>query len=562
MSQTTPHPNLVPRRPVPPCLAMTLALLLPWATAAGLPPRLPDDAAVRDALRARVEHLRLDPGQRVHGDRVLAPRVVATFFEGRAFAPAWSGGDRVAQALAAIRGVEEDGLTPAHYHLAAIERARDGVARGGGPAAVAELDILVADALAAVLDHVRFGKVRPASLDPNWNVDPRLAAPPLETLLEFVAEAPSVTAGLERFAPTHFVYTGLKQALARYRAIAASGGWATVPPGPTLKPGVTDPRVASLRARLAATGELPASAASESPVFEADVETAVKLFQESHRLTPDGAVGRGTLEALNVDARATAAQVRVNLERARWVLPGLRDTFVLVNLPAFKAYFIRERRNVWETRTQIGQTARKTRSFRADLTYLVLNPDWTVPPTILAQDVLDPMRRGEDAIRRKGLQVIDRQGRRVDPAQIDWATARPSTFPYTLRQAPGRDNALGRVKFIFPNEHSIFLHDTPSRELFAADRRTFSSGCIRLEHALDFARLLLEDLPEWPAERFDQAVASDETRTVFLPEPIPVLIVYWTASVGASGDVRFARDVYGLDPALLRALDAPPEPAR
>jgi L,D-transpeptidase YcbB len=187
-------------------------------------------------------------------------------------------------------------------------------------------------------------------------------------------------------------------------------------------------------------------------------------------------IGKGTLDAMNVTARMRLEQLRVNLERARWVVGGLRDTFLLVNLPAYRVYLIRDRKNVWETRTQIGRAARQTPTFRADMKYLVLNPDWTVPPTILAQDVLAGMRKGENTIAKKRLTIEDDRGRPIDPASIDWQAATPRTFRYTLRQPPGPDNALGRVKFIFPNEYSIFLHDTPSQELFAADQRTSVRG--------------------------------------------------------------------------------------
>lgn len=248
-------------------------------------------------------------------------------------------------------------------------------------------------------------------------------------------------------------------------------------------------------------------------------------------------------------------QIRANLERARWVLGGLGDSFVLVNLPAFKAYVIRDRQLVWETRTQIGKTARQTPTFRSDMRYLVVNPTWTVPPTILKNDIVPAARKDPKYLARRGLVAVDRQGRPVNPASIDWAAA-ATRFPYTLEQAAGRDNALGRVKFIFPNPHAIFLHDTPSRELFAPDERTFSSGCIRVEAPIDLAGVLLEG-SDWTRDRIQQAVDSGKTQTLMLPAPLPVVIVYWTVSVGTSGVVRFARDVYQYDPAVTRALDAP-----
>lgn len=511
-----------------------------------------------NAIRLLVEQARQKPGFVIRGARLQQPAAVAKFFEARAFAAPWPIPAAAAALLKAIRAIEDDGLTPSDYHLAALTAALDAHARTPSPENAAEIQLLMADAAAALIDHVRYGRVRPATLDPRWNVDPRLGAPALDVTLDQLARSSSVEAGIEALKPDHFIYQGLKQALARTRAIARSGGWPVVPPGAAIKPGATDPRIAAIRTRLAVTGELPAPAPAGPPAYDAALEAAVKSFQAHHRLTDDGVIGRGTIEAMNVTAEARVQQLRVNLERARWVVGGLRDSFVLVNLPAFKAYVIRDRKNVWETRTQIGRAARKTPTFRADLKYLVLNPDWTVPPTILAQDVLAGMRKGENTIARKKLLILDDHGRRIDPATIDWQAATPRTFRYTLRQPPGGDNALGRVKFIFPNEYSIFLHDTPSQELFAADQRTFSSGCIRVANALDLARVLLEGQrtrpPGWTAERIQETVQSAEPQTVFLDEPLPVLIVYWTASIGAAGDLRFARDVYGLDPPLLRAL--------
>ncbi len=344
--------------------------------------------------------------------------------------------------------------------------------------------------------------------------------------------------------------------------MVTSGGWPAVTPGPAIKPGATDPRVALVRKRLLVTGELTAAPSAGDTIYGDDFQAAVRTFQAHHRLTDDGVIGKATVEAMNITAEARVQQLRVNLERARWVIGGLSDSFVLVNLPAFKAYLIRDQKNVWETRTQIGREARQTPSFRADMKYLVLNPDWTVPPTILAQDVLAGMRKGQDTIARKRLTILDAQGRAVDPSTIDWQAATPGNFRYTLRQPPGPDNALGRVKFIFPNQHSIFLHDTPSRELFVSDQRTFSSGCIRVEHPLDLAAVLLEGQDNWTPARIQEVVDSKQTQTVFLDTPLPVLIVYWTVSVGATGELRFAKDVYNLDPAVLRALGSDTQPGQ
>jgi L,D-transpeptidase YcbB len=528
-------------------VVLLLALSMPRPASAQAP-------SVENTIRVRVEQARQRPPAPVRGVTLHQPEAVARFFEARGFTPAWQLPGGAQQLLEAIRKIEEDGLTPAEYHQSAIVAASDAYRKAQTSEVAADLQVLIADAAAALVDHVRYGRVRPASLDKRWNVDPRVGAPSLETLLADLARGPALDAAIDAQKPTHFIYVGLKQALARLRATARAGGWPSVAVGAAIKPGATDPRVATIRQRLTATGELAGGATGAVDVYGLELQTAVKAFQSHHRLTDDGVIGKGTIEAMNVSAAARVQQVRVNLERARWVVGGLSDTFVLVNLPAFKAYLIRDRKNVWETRTQIGREARQTPTFRADMKYLVFNPDWTVPPTILAKDVLAGMRKGENTIAKKRLTILDQQGHAVDPSSIDWQSATPGNFRYTLRQPPGPDNALGRVKFIFPNQHAIFLHDTPSRELFTSDQRTFSSGCIRVERPLDLAAVLLEGQESWNATRIQEVVDSGESRTVFLQSPLPVLIVYWTVSVGAAGDLRWAKDVYTLDPPVLRAL--------
>jgi murein L,D-transpeptidase YcbB/YkuD len=511
---------------------------------------------VEQALQARVEQLRTDPQTPVLGRRLAKPETVAAVLERRQFAPMWTLPDGATRGLAALRRAAEEGLRPEDYHSIALDQAL-GSRGSGSPALDADIQVLLADGLASLADDVRYGRVSPGSLNPMWNVDPRAGAPALDARLEEIAAAPDPLVALDQAVPEHFIYRGLRSTLADLRRQEAGGGWPTVPAGPSLKPGARGPAVAAVRKRLAAVSLIDAAPVPgvDEAVYDDALKGAVARFQEQHRIAADGVVGRTTVEAMNVPVSARIDQVRANLERARWVVNGLSDSFVLVNLPAFKVYVIKDRRNIWETRAQVGKAARMTPSFRATMQYLVLNPDWTVPPTILKEDVIGAMKKGQNAVARKGLKAYDRNGREVDTASIDWSTASASSFPYTLRQPPGPSNALGRVKFIFPNPHAIFLHDTPSRELFASDTRTFSSGCIRVEKPLDLATVLLEGQDDWTRDRIDAAVATNATQTVYLKAPLPVLIVYWTVSVGAGGDIRVARDIYNLDPPLIRALD-------
>ncbi|HZE19735.1 MAG TPA: L,D-transpeptidase family protein, partial [Candidatus Angelobacter sp.] len=336
-------------------------------------------------------------------------------------------------------------------------------------------------------------------------------------------------------------------------AIAAKGGWPSVRRGRNIRPGTSDPRIPAIRARLAATGEL-GSGESASTVYGPELRKAVELFQERHRLDANGLIDGDVIDAMNVSALARVQQVCVNLERARWVLPGLSNDFLLVNLPAYKAYLIRGGRNVWEARTQIGEEGKRTPSFRSTMRTVVFNPDWTVPPMIIADEVANGMRDGKNYVAAKGLVVTDKNGSVVDPSSVDWSQADTDGFPYTLKQPPGPDNALGRVKFLFPNPYSIYLHDTPSKSSFDREKRTFSHGCIRIEHPLELAQILLAGQDSWNDGKIQDAIASGEMQNVAIQNPIPVVIVYWTVSVGASGEIRYMKDIYSQDAKALAAL--------
>ena len=249
-------------------------------------------------------------------------------------------------------------------------------------------------------------------------------------------------------------------------------------------------------------------------------------------------------------------QLRLSLERLRWVSEDAPHEFLAINIAGYELFFFHDREIAWTTRVMVGKNFRQTPVFRGDITYLEMNPTWTVPPTILRNDTLPAIRRNPDYLAEKHITVLDREGHRVDPASIDWSTAGRG-FPYTLRQEPGPDNALGRIKFIFPNEHFVFLHDTPNQALFDQPERAFSSGCIRVEHPLELARLVLAGRSGFDLADVESKIESGRTERIVLDEPMPVLILYFTASLDSDGNVRFFRDIYQRDVAVLAALNAP-----
>jgi murein L,D-transpeptidase YcbB/YkuD len=557
-----------------------------------LPTALPPPSAapnpVVEAIHDRIDAIRAG-GVAVEaaGDRLRATRSLPQLYQMNGFQPLWDS-RRLRSLVELLQDIEDDGLRPSDYHLAALQRL---IGAGGtlAPLERATLDLLASDAYALILYHLYFGKVDPVSLDSRWNFELREIGD--ADAVKFVHDAITqdrVRGSVEQVRPDHWMYAAGRQALAAYRGIAALGGWPQLPAGPTLKPGMRDARVPVLRERLATSGDLAATAlppnagappptsperpgtattvedAPDPQLFDSSLEAAVRHFQERHRLGVDGAIGPATLRELNVPVQARIDQIRLNLERGRWVLHEVQKDgdLVIVDIAGFGVRFVRDRKTIWETRAQVGKPYRQTPIFKSAIDHVVLNPTWTVPPTILDKDILPAVRKDRGYLARRGLQVIDRNGRPVPASSIDFTRYGGRNFPYMIRQAAGDDNALGKVKIMFPNPYLVYLHDTPSQSLFDADVRAFSSGCIRTERPFELVELLLGDPARWSRAAIDAAVATGTTRTVRLPRPVPVLILYWTVDRGDDGSVVFKPDPYGRDPRELAALDRPFEVGR
>ncbi len=555
--------------------------LLPAAAAQAAPTAPPNP--VVEVLRERIDTMRAsDAGVEVAGDALRATRSLPQLYQMNGFQPLWDT-RRLQSLVELLKDIEDDGLRPADYHLAPLQQL---IGRGGalGPLERATLDLLASDAYTLILYHLYFGKVDPVSLDSRWNYELREIGE--ADAVKFVHEAITqdrVRSSIDQVRPDHWMYAAGRTALAAYRGIAALGGWPQLPAGATLKPGTSDPRVPLLRERLATTGDLaaamlPPNAGAPPPSstsagtaagtaagppnalqFDATLEAAVRHFQQRHLLSADGAIGPATLRELNVPVQARIDQIRLNLERGRWVLHEVKKDgdLVVVDIAGFGVRYIRDRKTIWQTRAQVGKPYRQTPIFKSAIDHVVLNPTWTVPPTILDKDILPAVRRDRGYLARRGLEVIDRNGRSIPTSSIDFSRYTGRNFPYMIRQAAGDDNALGQVKIMFPNPYLVYLHDTPSKSLFDADQRAFSSGCIRTERPFELVEQLLADPVRWNRSAIDAAVATRVTRTVRLAKPVPVLILYWTVDQGDDGSLMFKPDPYGRDARELVALDRP-----
>ena len=511
---------------------------------------------VSDALRARVVALRAGGDVRVDGERIASRKLIPDFYTQRDYRPAWTRAKQIDALLAVVEDSRSHGLDPADYHVVALRRLA-GTPDASGAAAVADRDLLCTDALVRLVYHLHFGKANPRELFPRWsftrslgNIDP---VPALEALVA----ADPLAAAVERYAPQLPQYQWLRNALARYRAIEAAGGWPQLAAGPKLERGIVGPRVEILRKRLAASGDLGAGPAPTGDEFDEAVHIAVLHFQARQGLEVDGVVGPRTREALNVGVAQRIDQIRANLERLRWVAQDLGGDYLLVDIAGFSARLYLDGRLAWSSRAIVGRPYRKTPVFRATMEDVVLNPTWTVPPTILKEDVLPKVAVDPGYLAAHDMRVVDANGRPVDATGIEWDRYPKQGFPYEIVQAPGVENPLGRMKFLLPNPYSVYLHDTPAAHLFDRPERAFSSGCIRLQAPLSLAVLLLDDPERWDAQAIESAIATGETRVLRVRRHVPVMLLYFTAEADADGTVHFRRDLYGRDPRVLAALRAP-----
>jgi murein L,D-transpeptidase YcbB/YkuD len=479
---------------------------------------------------------------------------LARFYAARAYQPVWTKRTMVAELISSIESAADDGLDPADYHIREIKGFYS--KPPSTPEQEVHSDLLMTDAFLTLAGHLRYGKVDPVSLDPNWNISDFNKRSALEYRLQNAISAERIAAVLKEIRPQNRGYDELKKGLARYRAIAREGGWPILTDGTGLNEGVMDSRVLKLRKRLEDSGDITPAKADTSRLYSREISEAVKRFQKRNGMDADGVLGPVTIKALNIPAERRIEQIRINLERYRWFLNDLEPTYVLVNIAEFSLQYVENGRFRWGTRVIVGQPYRETPVFKADMKYIIFNPRWVVPPTILAKDVLPAIRKNISYLNKKKLHILDRNGVIVNPASVDWSQYTAGNFPYRLQQTAGDHGALGRIKFMLPNRHTVYLHDTPTKDLFEKSTRTFSSGCIRVENPQELARLVLRDSLKWNRESILAAINTGKTTTVYLPKRIPVFIVYLTA-FAEDGDIVFHDDVYNRDSALQKALDKP-----
>ena len=450
----------------------------------------------------------------------------------------------------AIANVAADGLDPAKYQLAAVTgwalMPDDAVALTTQAMTQADLSLsFVAVLLARDLQQ---GLIIPDQLDHRWAQTQSIDH---GALLYQAAHSENVEAALRALAPQHPQYQQLRNALVEYRVQAQQSTWPLVPEESRVKPGRSGPAIAAVRARLTASGHLAPIEAPEvtsDDVLDERLMEAVMRFQREHGLNDDGIPGSDTLAAMNVPLTERVRQLELNLERWRWLPEDLGATHVLVNVPAFELIAVENRQPVLQMRVVTGRTSTPTPIFHSAIQSVVLSPYWNVPSSILNDEVRPGLAKDPGYLRRKNMEVL-RNGK---PVALGSVSLRDPAV--RVRQRPGASNSLGHVKFLFPNEFNVYLHDTPSDSLFARAERSLSHGCVRLEKPFEFARWVLRESPEWDDQKIQAAMDSGRERHVKLANDIPIFLVYHTAWVNDDGALIFAKDLYGHDRRQAQAL--------
>ncbi len=494
------------------------------------------------SLKQRIQS-ELSAGKRPYG---ISASTIA-FYKRINFQPVWidkQGWNICAQKfLDTLAHAERDGLD-SRYYQRAVQQARN----IHDDVLMAEL--LLTDKALQYIDDVRNGRFNPRLADKQLVVKPD---PVNAVQLLYNSINTQSCEWIEQLGPHYQEYHLLKQQLAHYQMLANQGGWPKLPNNVKLVPNDDREEVEILRTILVKVGDLSPDNATGT-LFDLNVQEALKRFQARHGVVDDGWVGTNTLAHLNTTAAERVRQIKIAMERWRWMPRNPGKHYIQVNIPRFELKAVADGQVVLRSPIIIGMTYRETPVFSVDIQAIRFNPSWHIPRGIFVQDKLPKILQDSSYIRRRGYIVYDRSGRRVNPSSVNWSAGRSRGFPYQLRQPPGSKNALGKIRFTMPNRFNIYLHDTGLKELFDRNVRTFSSGCIRVKKALELATFVFDNPVQWPQSVIAENMRGRKTRNVSLSRRVPVHVTYFTTWVDDNGRPHFVADVYGQDKQVWQTL--------
>ncbi len=475
---------------------------------------------------------------------------IASFYRANDYGTIWTGPseierDRRAQLLRFLADSEQHGLPLSRYDPQGL-LSRMQVA--GNPRERGQLEVEISRVFLQYARDIQTGLVVPGRVDSR--IERQV---PYRDRTSYLEEfSTSVPAQFFRTLPPRSTeYAALMKLKVQLQDLMAQGGWGPQVPAGKLEPGQSGNAVAILRNRLIGMGYLDRTNAH---VYDAEMKAAVQRFQIAHGLEPDGVVGSDTMQEINTQVEERLQSVFVAMERERWMNRDLGERHIIVNIPDFRAQIIDNGKETFSTRAVVGaaRADRPTPEFSDVMEFMVINPSWYVPRSIVTKEYLPMLRQNPNAVSH--IEITDRYGRRVNRQAVDFTQYSASNFPFSMRQPPSRGNALGLVKFMFPNPHNIYLHDTPQKNLFSRESRAFSHGCIRLADPFDFAYTLLARQTDDPEGVFHAALNTGRETRVAIEKPVPVHLIYRTAFTDNKGRAQYRRDVYGRDGRVWDAL--------
>lgn len=483
----------------------------------------------------------------VNADKSLSPEA-KQFYANNKFQPIWVGSKNKARMKALINAVStasEHGLPTAQYQILELKSALS-KARGTDGAA--------AEAFATKIFLKYAHDLSSGVLEPK-KVDKEIAVQPPRrselALLDAISRS-SPSGFFKALAPKHPEYARLIKEKRRLEKILGQGGYGPKVPVATLKPGTSSKNITKMRARLSALGYGRLGA---DPAFDDRLKKVVQQFQTDYGLSVDGVAGPGTIKVMNTSAEHRLRQVLVNLERERWMNRARGKRYIVVNLADFSFNLYDNDRVSFTSATVIGKVAKdRTPEFHDEMTHMVVNPTWHVPRSIAGKEYLPILKKDPGFLARRGMRMVGSNGKAVNPANVNLADYNEKNFPYRIKQKSSKGNALGLVKFIFPNKYNIYLHDTPSKSLFKRETRAFSHGCIRVQKPFEFAYKLLDKQTSDPEGAFKGWLKTGREQYVNLEQPVPVYLNYRTAFFKENGRVNYRKDIYGRDKTIFNAL--------
>lgn len=520
--------------------------------------------AFQEELRLTLEKSTQESPAMLRGSRLLKLGEAYQFYAHRNFDPIWSEEGRLTELAYEfrfeLRQSLYDGLQPATYHLALINsyvatvEKREAAKEGLVPKELAELELLMTDAFFALAEDLDLGIVNPEGLAAKWSIPRKRKALEYDSLLTQAWRTAELRSQLALLYPKTPSYSKGKLLFRQLeeRAKGKEINWKPIKTDRVLRPGESNATLLQVRERLAFWGYLEALGRTDPKIYDSLLVRQVLAFQAERGIKVDGVLGYATLQALNESPAQLMDKIKVNLERMRWIPEHFfRGEAILVNVPSFDLVYHKGADTLFTTKVIVGTLKHQTPVFTAPLSYLVFSPYWNIPPSIAKNETLPAIRKNANYLQRNNMEVVNTAGQPLTSSQVNW-NAKP--FPYLIRQKPGESNALGQVKFMFPNPNNVYLHDTPAKQLFDQDLRAFSHGCIRMAQPRDFAELLLKNSEGWTSEKVGLAMGQDKEKIVNLPYKIPVGIVYFTFWTEANGKPRFFVDIYKRDAEVLELL--------